>query len=91
MYEGYKFNLAVWNNKARQYITNHKHIKINIRNPLVQKLGFDAEQKKPNFIIMSDIVLKNDGPGKNTYSFNSADSISVLDGYVDPDLSYFKN
>ena len=91
IYEGYKFNLCVWNNKYKKYFLYHRNIPIFIKSNVISRMGDDAIQTNPNFIILSDIIFKTSFMDHNLYEFTSNGYISVMDTYIDVDLNFLSS
>lgn len=89
IYEGYKFNLCVWNNNLKRYILQHKNIPIFVKSNVIDRMGDDAVQINPNFIILSDIMFKQSFIDENMYEFTSTGCVSIMDSYVNVDLNFF--
>lgn len=89
IYEGYKFNLCVWNNNLKRFILQHKNIPIFVKSNAIDRMGDDAIQTNPNFIILSDIVFKQSFIDENIYEFTSTGCVSILDSYIDVDINFF--
>jgi hypothetical protein len=83
--DGYRCNLARWNSITNAYTMMHRAAKVKVRSDLV--LEISAEQQRPQTIILSGLVLQADF-GSINYSFNSAGSVGVLDGFVDVDMNF---
>lgn len=83
--DGYRCNVARWNQSANSYEMMHRHTKVKVRSKLVSEI--DAAQPRPQLIILSGVILQ---PNFNsvTYSFNNSGSVSVLDGFIDLDLNF---
>lgn len=84
--EGFRFNLAVWNQNANHYILMHKRIPIKVDNNLVKMLldSTEVEQPRPKVILTDNIMLKQNKK-TSIFEFHSGSAISVLDGFVDID------
>jgi hypothetical protein len=54
-------------------------------------MGDDAIQTNPNFIILSDILVRSSMKNKGMYEFESTGSVSILDTYIDVDLNFLNN
>ena len=84
--EGFRFNLAVWNQNANHYILMHKRIPIKVDNNLVKMLldSTEVEQPRPKVILTDNIMLKQNKK-TSIFEFHSGSAISILDGFVDVD------
>jgi HrpA-like RNA helicase len=89
IYEGYKFNLCVWNNNLKRYILQHKNVPIFVKSNVIHRMGDDAVQTNPNFIILSNIMFKQSFMDENIYEFTSTGCVSIMDTYVNVDLNFF--
>jgi hypothetical protein len=89
IYEGYRYNIALYDEEQRGYVMCNSHIKINTSDEVTRGVKKDELFIRPRIIAVSDIKLKenmsNDG-----YEFK-ATGISVLDGFVNIDLTYNNN
>ena len=96
IYEGYRFNLCIWNNSIKGYVNNYYHNVINIESKLLRPLGKevkddrDIKQIRPQTIIVANINVKSSITEKGLYEF-SGDEVSVLDGFVDIDADFLNN
>jgi HrpA-like RNA helicase len=86
--DGYRFNLCVWNNKEKSYVLHYRNIPIYVRCTILGRMGDDAIQTNPNFIILSDIMLRASMKNKGMYEFESSGSVSIMDTYVNVDLNF---
>jgi HrpA-like RNA helicase len=87
--DGYRFNLTIWDDESKQYMLKHKNIPIQIcPSRLISRMGGDAEQYNPKFLILSSIMIRNSQKNREMYEFMSTGSISIMDQYVDVDLNY---
>ncbi len=88
IYEGYRMNLYIWNEPAKAYVSHINHNLVTLDSKILRGVQ-DAEfqQAKPQKIIVSDVTLRQSQTNKGMYEFMGAD-ISVLDGFVDPDLDF---
>jgi hypothetical protein len=87
IYEGYRFNVFVYNDISKLYINNYYHYPAVLNSKLIQYInGEFIQQHQPQKIIAGNILLRPniDSP---TYEFNATD-ISVLDGFVDVDMEF---
>lgn len=88
IFEGYKFNLAVWNPFTQQYIVRKTHIPINVKSGLIQnKLDISKNgDSNPQFIIFDNILYQNDSE-TNMY-ITKVQTISVMDGFISIDKNF---
>jgi hypothetical protein len=63
------------------YIRNYRKYKVSIRSSLIKTIV--ERQKKPNNIVSSSIGMRK---GRSEYEFIADSPISVLDGFISPDL-----
>ena len=93
IYEGYRFNLCTWESGVNGYVNQHYHTVINIDSKILRPLGNeikddeDIKQRRPKYIITSDIRLRPSFITKGMYEFAGSD-ISVMDGFVEIDASF---
>lgn len=80
IYEGFKLNLAIWNNQMCTYITHNTHLPIEVNTSFIKK------DIRPKYILFDRIFLtqNRDNIMYNTKIYN----ISSLDGWVTPDLTF---
>ena len=91
IYEGYKFNLCVWNNHYKKYFLHHRNIPIFIKSNVISRMGDDSIQTNPNFIVLSEIIFKKSFIDCNLYEFTSTGCISIMDTYIDVDLNFLSS
>lgn len=89
--DGYRFNLCIWDDSSKKYILYYRNIPIYIRSNVNTRMGDDAIQSNPNYLIPSNIMLRESMKNKGMYEFESNESISVMDSYVDVDLNFLKH
>ena len=51
-------------------------------------MGEDAQQRGPMFIVVAHIMVRSSFFKPGMYEFESTEVISVMDGYVEPDLRF---
>jgi HrpA-like RNA helicase len=89
IYEGYRFNLLVWNSKSKEYIRQIIKVPIKINSSLIKPLHGDSiKQDRPKNIIVKSVLLKEKAFSQGAYEF-TGDVISVLDGFVNIDYDFF--
>lgn len=86
IYHGYQRNVLRWNDKENNYYDRYGN-KVMVKSKLVsplsfQKIGAPFEQNRPKLLMYKKIYLKSNA-GKYQ---READTISVLDGFVQVDL-----
>lgn len=86
LYEGFKLNIAIYNKEKNKYIIQNTQFEININSYLTKNLpilesGKKFEINKPPIILFDSSIIKNN-PDINNYQFYTANSISVLSGYI---------
>lgn len=88
--DAYRFNLCVWNNLNKSYILHYRNIPIQIRSNVTGRMGDNAIQTNPHFVIVSDMLLRSSMKNKGMYEFESTGSVSIMDTYVNIDLNFLK-
>jgi HrpA-like RNA helicase len=91
IYEGYRLNLCVWDNNTKKYILHYRNIPIYIKSNVMSMMGDNAIQRNPNFVVISNIMIRESMFSKGTYQYESSGSCSVLDQYISPDLNFMKH
>jgi HrpA-like RNA helicase len=89
--DGFRFNLLVWDNTSKKYILQHRNIPVHIRSPVLSRMGDDAVQTNANFVISSNIMLRQCQNNKDMFQFEHSGSISILDAYLDIDLGFLNH
>jgi HrpA-like RNA helicase len=89
IYEGYKMNLLIWDEK-KQYYTNRHGLKVVVESKLVsnlsyQVIGVNFKQNRPHILLYKNLILKKGISG--TFEW-IADTISVMDGFVNVDTEF---
>lgn len=92
IYDGYRFNLCIWDDRCRSYVNNYRRYKVKSDSLLVKPImGSDnIRQSNPQKIIISNPMLRSNPMRGGAYEFSS-DNVSVLDGFIEPDLSFLLN
>jgi HrpA-like RNA helicase len=96
IYEGYRFNILIWNNSLKSYVNNYSHGLVEVDSKLIKPLTAefkndeDIIQIKPQKIIVSNIMVKPSFKNKGMYEFSGGD-VSVLDGYVEVDINFLNH
>jgi HrpA-like RNA helicase len=85
--DGYRFNLCLFDKSIFKYVSVHRNIPIAIKSSVISRMGGDAQQNGPKFIIVDDIAMFQMMNGSGMYEFSSK-TVSVLDGFVDVDPSF---
>jgi HrpA-like RNA helicase len=85
--DGFRFNLLIWDNSTKKYISHHRNMPVQIRAPVLSRMGDDAVQTNANFLISSNIMLRKSMINKDMYQFEHSGSISILDT-IDIDLGF---
>ncbi len=85
IYEGFKCNLLSNN---RGYISVLKNIKMRVKSPLTAMLAESADQKAPQYVIVDSYALSQKFESAQ-FEFIAEGYVSVLDGYVNVDESFF--
>ena len=83
IYEGYRYNLAIYNKKLNTYVTNKTHLPVTLETKLIRL----DKKNLPMYVIIGKIELKESNKEKGTYEFIGS-QISILDGYVNIDTEY---
>jgi HrpA-like RNA helicase len=88
IFDGYRFNLLVWDDTMKRYIHNHKntHVQV-IRNNLLSRMGDDAVQRNANFIIAAEIIISESQKKTGVFEFYASAPISIMDA-LDIDLKF---
>lgn len=89
--DGYRFNLCIWNDSSKKYILHHRNIPISVRSDVNTRMGDDAIQTNPNYLILSNIMMMESQKNKGMYEFESIGSVSVMDSYLDMDMNFLKH
>lgn len=89
LYEGFKLNIAIYDELTKQYIIKHTNKIIHTNSYLVKNLpilnsGKNFEITKPKIILFDSLLIKKNSE-TNNYEYNIGNSISVLSGYVNID------
>jgi len=87
--DGFRLNLIIWDNSSKKYILHHRNIPVQVRAPVLSRMGDDAVQTNANFLISSNIMLRQCQNNKDMFQFEHSGSISILDAYLDIDLGFF--
>jgi HrpA-like RNA helicase len=88
--DGYRFNLCIWNNNEKSYVLHYRNIPIYVRCTVLGRMGDDAIQTNPNFIILSNIMLRASMKNKGMYEFESTGAVSVMDTHINVDINFLK-
>lgn len=88
IYEGYRLNVATWNEQRSAYYFDYIHQKVKISSKLIKPLPVHdtIKQIRPKKIIVKERRLEENVFSK-VYEFK-ADTISSMDGFVDIDETY---
>lgn len=82
IYEGYRLNIATWDNKINSYVLYRNKQSINLKSNLIKPL---ADGSQPKVIIIATIIVMKSFFDPKMYVYTGS-NISILDGYVDIDL-----
>lgn len=87
IYEGFRLNIANWDDKKMGYILDSSNKKIKIQSDVITSLPFHEsfEQTRPKTVAVRNINLSKGF--SEVYEFNS-DCVSVFDGYIDIDYTF---
>ena len=91
IFEGYKLNIATYNNKTKTYEMDYKNIPLKlIETPLINPLPMveEIQQSVPKKIIVSSVNVISNYFEPGMYSFSAGDCVSVLDGFINLDESF---
>ena len=86
--DGYRFNLLVWDNSIKKYILHHRNIPVFVKSNVLSRMGENAVQTNANFIVSSNIMLRQSQKDKDVFQFEHSGSISIMDAYLDIDLGF---
>lgn len=86
--DGYRFNLATWDDSAKKYILNYRNIPVAIRSNVLSRMGDDSKQTNANYIVLSNIMLRESMKNPGMYAFESTGTVSIMDGYLDVDTKF---
>lgn len=85
--DGYRFNLCLFDKSIYKYVSVHRNIPITIQSSVISRMGDDAQQNGPKFIIVDDIAMFQQMNGSGMYEFSSK-TVCVLDGFINVDPSF---
>ena len=91
IYEGYKLNIATYDSDKKMYISNFNGHIIDTQSYLVKNLPYLENGKKfidmkPKYILYDSLTIKQNMNGE--YIFTVSNTISVISGYIDIDLTF---
>jgi HrpA-like RNA helicase len=89
IYEGYRANLCVCNIETQRYI-NRQNCHVELESKIIKPIGEmndEIQQKRPQKIIVSQIMVSENPFEKGMYIFKGGD-VSVMDGFVDIDREF---
>jgi HrpA-like RNA helicase len=89
--DGFRFNIVIWDNTVKKYILHHRNTPVCIRAPVLSRMGDNAVQTNANFLISSDIMLRQCQNNKDMFQFEHSGCISILDSYLGVDLGFFEH
>ena len=92
IYEGYKLNVAKYDNNKNSYISLYNNQPINIQSYLVKNLpilnnGKNFDINKPELILYTKLLIKKNNLN-NCYEIFSDDPITVLSGFINIDKNF---
>lgn len=92
LYEGFKFNIAIYNDDKKKYIINNSNYSLNSTSYLIKNLpifekGKEFEINKPKIILFDSLLIKKNSE-LNIYEYNVGNSISILSGYINIDQDF---
>ena len=89
LYEGLRFNVCHYKEDRRIYVNIYSGQRVFIDSELIKSTG-GMPQKKPQKILLNDIMLRESQMSKGMYEFYGSD-VSVLDGYVPIDNQFLNH
>lgn len=92
IYEGFKLNIAFYNEEKNKYFIKNTNKELIIDSYLTRNLplfnsGKHFETKKPNVILFDSLIIKKNSDNNN-YEFTVGNSISILSGYINIDNNF---
>lgn len=92
IYEGFRFNLHIWNEVSKTYVSQYGHNPVTLESKIIKPLKADSDikQTRPQKIIVSSSMISISGSNPGMYEFVGAD-VSVLDGFVDVDVDFLSH
>jgi hypothetical protein len=92
IYEGYKLNVAKYDNEKKEYISLYNNYPININSYLIKNLpifnnGKNFDINKPEYILYSGLTIKKNNLN-NYYELFCDEAITVLSGYINIDKNF---
>jgi HrpA-like RNA helicase len=93
IYNGYKLNVAQYNNQTNNYISLYNNMPINLNSYLIKNLpifnnGQNFDNNKPEYILYSNLTIKKNSLNNN-YELFCDDLITVLSGYINIDKNIY--
>lgn len=88
--EGYRLNLYIWNDALRSYVSSINYNTVTLDSKILKPVNStdpEIQQTRPQKIIVNQVMLRPSSTKKGMYEFIGSD-ISVLDGFVEPDLEF---
>lgn len=88
--EGYRLNIYVWNEPIKAYVSPISYNSVVLDSKIIKPITSvdpEIQQIRPQKIIVHQVMLRPSSTNKGMYEFVGSD-ISVLDGFVDPDLEF---
>jgi hypothetical protein len=90
IYEGYRFNICIYNEISKTYVSQSYHYNISSDSKLLKYIeGEFIQQHQPQKIIVSNVILRSSLKSV-VYEFHAND-VSVLDGFVEVDMDFLKH
>lgn len=91
IYEGFRLNVATWNNERNSYIMNNNKQKVQIGSKVVDKIleYKEFKQRHPIQIICDSISIRKHR--FNNYFIFQSDRVSVIDGYINIDTDFINS
>jgi HrpA-like RNA helicase len=87
VFEGYKLNVAVYNQTTKTYYTRKARLPLTIESPYFTKVSdIYGGDYNPKYILSANIIIRKDSRS-NMYAAN-ASNITVLDGFIEYDTNF---
>lgn len=92
IYEGFKLNIAIYDDVQNKYIIKNSDKELNSESYLIKNLpllnsGKHFVTKKPKIILFDSLMVKKNSQNNN-YEFYASGSISILSGYINIDNNF---
>ena len=80
----------MWNEPTKAYVSAISYNPVVLDSKILKPINStdpDIQQTRPQKIIVNQVMLRPSSTNKGIYEFTGSD-ISVLDGFVEPDLEF---